>query len=194
MQTLPNVLIYKLLALQMKIILVGYMGAGKSTIAALLAQQLALPHIDLDQRIEEQEGKSINLLFDTKGEIYFRKLEHKIFHDLVSSEASFVLSTGGGTPCYANNHLLLRANQVISIYLKTSISSLMDRISPSLQSRPLLAGKNDDDLKSYIAQHLFERSFFYHQALLSVETNQRTPEQIAAEILSLLRQKGIVTR
>lgn len=170
----------------LKIILLGYMGAGKSTIGAFLSEKLELPFFDLDNCLEEQEGVTINSIFETKGEIYFRKIEHQVLKNFALSADSFVLSLGGGTPCYANNHLFLKGQGVVSIYLKTSINELTDRIGKELASRPILAIKKPSELKEFIAQHLFERSYYYHHAMYTVMTDGKSPAELVVEIEGLL--------
>jgi shikimate kinase len=170
----------------MKIILLGYMGSGKSTIAAFLSEKLQLPCFDLDQHIEEKERMTISSLFKTKGEIYFRKVEHQVFKEMMQSSESFVLSLGGGTPCYANNHLFLNGDGIVSIYLKISIDQLFLRLKADKVIRPLLTDKDDEELKDFIAQHLFERSYFYNQATYSINTDMKSPKEIVSEIESLL--------
>ena len=101
-----------------KIILLGYMGCGKSTIAKLLANSTSFSYLDLDEIIEKNENASVKNIFSEKGEIYFRKLEHQILEKLINNQESFILSLGGGTPCYSNNHEFLKSSNVISIYLK----------------------------------------------------------------------------
>lgn len=170
----------------MKIVLLGYMGSGKSTIATFLSEKVQLPCKDLDACIEKKEGMRITSLFERKGEIYFRKIEHQVFKELMSSSDSFVLSLGGGTPCYANNHEFLQGDGIISIYLKTSIDQLCARIKSEKATRPILANKLDDELKEFVAQHLFERSYFYNQATHSVVTDGKSPEEITVAIQQLL--------
>jgi shikimate kinase len=169
-----------------KIILLGYMGSGKSTIASLLSNKLQLPFKDLDSCIEEQEQMSISTIFESKGEIYFRKIEHLVFKELMASEESFVLSLGGGTPCYANNHHFLNGNGIVSIYLKTSIEGLYQRIKSEKNSRPLLSNKSSEELKEFIAQHLFERSFYYNQAMHALTTDGKSQQEIVIEIENIL--------
>ena len=94
------------------------MGCGKSVIGAFLAEKLQIPFYDLDQEIEKETQISIAELFQTKGEIYFRKKENEILKTFLAKENDFVLSLGGGTPCYYNNHELLLQEDVFSIYLK----------------------------------------------------------------------------
>jgi shikimate kinase len=170
----------------MKIILLGYMGSGKSTIATFLSEKLQLSCFDLDKCIEEKERMTITSLFKTKGEIYFRKMEHQVFKEMMQSSESFVLSLGGGTPCYANNHLYLNGDGVVSIYLKTSIDQLSQRLISEKVDRPILADKKEEELKAFIAQHLFERSYFYNQATYAIQTDLKSPQEIVSEIENLL--------
>ena len=103
----------------MKIILLGYMGSGKTTIGIQLARKLYLNFTDLDEFIEEKEQKSIKEIFKQKGEIYFRKIEHKYLKQFINENESYVLSLGGGTPCYAGNlDLILKDKKSLSFYLQ----------------------------------------------------------------------------
>lgn len=170
-----------------KVVLVGYMGVGKSKVAEKLAKTLQIEWIDLDNLIIKNEQLSIQDIFTTKGEIYFRKQEHQIFKDLLTNQQkSFVLSTGGGTPCYAQNHLFLQSANITSIYLKASIENLIRRISSSKSDRPLLANLNEDEMNDFVAKHLFERSFFYHQAQFVVNTDDKSIDEIVNQIVGLL--------
>jgi shikimate kinase len=170
-----------------KVVLVGYMGAGKSTVAKNLAKNINFEWLDLDEIIVSREGISINDIFKTKGEIYFRKLEHQIFKDLiVSNNNSFVLSVGGGTPCYANNHEFLKLENVSSIYLQASIKTLYSRLLPSRNERPLISNLNEDEMMDFLAKHLFERSYFYHQAKFVVQTDGKSPEEVVNQIQKML--------
>ena len=87
----------------MKIVLIGYMASGKSTIGKILAKELNLSFIDLDHYISDREQMSIPEIFNQKGEIYFRKIETKCLLEVLEKEQEFILSLGGGTPCYGNN-------------------------------------------------------------------------------------------
>lgn len=169
-----------------KVVLVGYMGSGKSFISKLVAEKKALSFLELDEMIEKNAQMSIKMIFEKKGELYFRKLEHQLFLQQMESNLSFIISTGGGTPCYFNNHELLQREDCISIYLKASVETLFHRLKNSREGRPLLAGLNDDELNEFIAKHLFERSYFYHQAQNIVVVDDKSPEMIVAEIERLL--------
>ena len=162
------------------------MGSGKSTIAKLLAQKMGFPFKDLDETIETEESASIKTIFEQKGEIYFRKAEHGIFKKLMASRESFVLSLGGGTPCYANNHELFTGEGITSIYLQASIDVLYNRLIKDKADRPLIADKNDAEMREFIAIHLFERSFFYSKAAHTISVGNKSPGEIVAEIEKLL--------
>lgn len=180
-----NTFIYSNLSLK-KVILLGYMGSGKSSVGRFLAEKLAMNSFDLDNLIEESQQKSISDIFTVKGEIYFRKIESQALREFLDNENSFVLALGGGTPCYANNHELLQRDDVISVYLKTSVDTLINRLKKEKNTRPLIAHLSDEELKDYINKHLFDRNFYYHQAKYVVNTDNKTPSQIADEILEII--------
>ena len=169
-----------------KIILLGYMGCGKSTIANELAKRIHIPFVDLDKKIEEKENLSISSIFEKHGEIYFRKLEHQVFTELLNSPEILIIGLGGGTPCYANNHELLKEEGVISIYLRASIDTLFDRLSPNKSKRPLIANKNDSEMKEFIAMHLFERSFYYNHAQYKVTVDSKSIDSVVDDIITIL--------
>jgi shikimate kinase len=169
-----------------KVILIGYMAVGKTTIARLLAQKMNWKWVDLDEIIEEKMNLSIKELFQQKGEIYFRKIEHEIFKELVKKNEKLIISLGGGTPCYANNHLFLNGDEVVSIYLQASIAVIFDRLKEAKSERPLVVNQNDENLKAFIAKNLFDRSFFYNQATFKICVDAKTPEEITDEICQLL--------
>ena len=169
-----------------KIILLGYMGCGKSTIAKTLSKNSKIPFVDLDEYIEEKTNLSISELFEKHGEIYFRKLEHEAFLELLTLPKETIIGLGGGTPCYANNHELLTGDGVVSIYLKASIDTLFSRLSVNKSKRPLIANKNDVEMKEFIAMHLFERSFYYNQAQYTVSVDDKTIDQVVFDIENIL--------
>lgn len=169
-----------------KIILLGYMGCGKSTIASRLSKITNIPYVDLDKIIEERTNLSINKIFKNHGEIYFRKLEHEVFVELLSSPEKLIIGLGGGTPCYANNHELLKGDNVVSIYLKASVETLFERLVSNKSKRPLIADKSDQEMKEFIAKHLFDRSFYYNQAQHKVTIDGKTKDETTQDILDVL--------
>lgn len=170
----------------MKIILMGYMGSGKTTVGKKVAQQLGLAFLDLDAYLEQAEGQRIAQLFQDKGEVYFRKREIHYLTEILTQQDDYVLSTGGGAPCFGDN--MARMNQATpnTIYLKASIETLTDRLKRQREHRPLLSTASDEELQEYIAKHLFERSFFYNQAALKIAVDGKSPMEIAAEIKARL--------
>jgi shikimate kinase len=169
-----------------KIVLLGYMGCGKSTIANRLSKTTNIPFVDLDKIIEEKSNLSINQIFEQYGEIHFRKLEHDVFVELLNSPENLIIGLGGGTPCYANNHELLKGDNVLSIYLKASIETLFDRLVTNKSKRPLIADKSEAEMKEFIAKHLFDRSFYYNHAQHKVVVDGKTVEETVADILDIL--------
>ncbi len=169
-----------------KILVLGYMGSGKSLVGNLLAKRLQIKFIDLDELIENHFQMSISEIFNQKGEIYFRKIENQFFKELISNNENFVLSLGGGTPCYANNHLLISDENIVSIYLNASINTLYSRLFQESKKRPLIANLSDEEFKEFIAKHLFERSYFYNYATFKVLVNDKTVLEIIDEITDLL--------
>jgi shikimate kinase len=169
-----------------KIVLVGYMGSGKTKIGKILSKKVHLPFFDLDNLIENQFCKSINEIFLEKGEVYFRKIEQQSFVQKIEEQEAFILSLGGGTPCYANNHELLQREDVISIYLKASIATLQSRLEHNRSARPLLKDLSEEALTEYIAKHLFDRVFYYNQCKMTMVVDGKSPEMIAEEIKSKL--------
>jgi shikimate kinase len=170
----------------MKIILVGYMGVGKTSLAKKIANKVGISCYDLDEIIEKSENSSIESIFKNKGEVYFRRVEHQLFKDFIEKEDDFVLSLGGGTPCYANNHVFLQNEDVISIYLKASINTLTEKLKNKREKRPLVKNLAIDELQEYIAKHLFDRSFYYQQSKITVEVDGKSKREVVKEILKLI--------
>ena len=171
----------------MKIILLGYMGSGKTTIGAQLAKKLYQNFTDLDSYIEKEENKTITEIFKEKGEIYFRKIEHTYLKKFINENDTYVLSMGGGTPCYANNmNIISKETDLHSIYLKASVGTLYDRLKNNSSKRPLLAKLTKESLIEYIAKHLFERNIYYEKAKHRISINSKGIDAIVAEIRILL--------
>lgn len=170
----------------MKIILLGYMGSGKSTVGKILSEKTEISFFDLDTLIEKREEMTIKQIFSNKGEIYFRKLESQYFNEFIQNNTNYILSLGGGTPCYANNHDKLQLPDVQSVYLKVSIPELVKRLREEKEMRPLIASLTEEELEDYIRKHLFDRNFYYHHAKITLDTSNSTPEEIVSELLQKL--------
>lgn len=170
----------------MKIILLGYMGSGKSTVAKELARALNLPFLDLDDYIIEKEKKSIKEIFETKGEIYFRLQESKYLKELLEKKEDTILAVGGGTPCYGHNMELIK-KEAQSYYLKGSINTICQRLKSEKQQRPLIASLSDEQLTEFVAKHLFERRNFYDQADQTITIDNKSVDELVKELLIFLK-------
>lgn len=162
------------------------MGSGKSTVGRILAVELDIPHLDLDDEIEKACGMSVSDIFRNKGEIFFRRKEHERLRELLSGDGNFVLSVGGGTPCYYQNDQLLKHPGIRTVFLKRSVDTLVSNIITERQTRPLLREIADGDLPDFIAKHLFDRNPYYLQADKIISADGKTPSQIVEEIAQWL--------
>ncbi|WP_031425403.1 shikimate kinase [Flavimarina sp. Hel_I_48] len=169
------------------IILIGYMGSGKSTIGKVLARELNINFIDFDDFLQMKEKRSIKEIFDLKGEIYFRNLEQKYLQEVLKSAPQSVISMGGGTPCYGDNMSLITNSNTTSIYIKVTVEELAVRLFKARAERPLLIHQDTPEkMDEFVRKHLFERSFYYNQAELKVLVDGRTPLEVAQEIKARL--------
>ena len=176
----------------MKIVLVGYMGSGKSTIGKLLAEKLDTGFDDLDTRIENALKADITQIFKDKGEIYFRKIEHQFLVEVLETAHNLVLATGGGTPCYSGNMSAMLENADAVIYLKISIPQLIERLYREKAERPLIAHLEQSELPEFVGKHLFERNAYYSMAHHTVNCDGKSPEEIVTEIEQLLILEDII--
>ena len=145
-----------------RIFLIGYMGAGKTTLGKAFARALGLTFVDLDWYIEERYHKTIRQLFTERGEDGFRELEKRMLHEVGDFE-NVVISVGGGTPCFFDNvEYMNRVGE--TVFLDVAVDVLFRRLKVAKQQRPLLAEKNDEELMAFIVDALQNRLPFYTQA------------------------------
>lgn len=169
----------------MLISLIGYMGSGKSHVAKILSRKTQFHLIDLDHQISVKNQMSIPEIFKKRGEIYFRKQEREVLQEILETNKPCILSLGGGTPVYYNNMELITEKSE-SVFLRTSVKTLAERIIKQRDRRPLLARIAPPELPEFIAKHLFERNEFYSKAKFTVDTDDKEVEQIVEEIIALL--------
>ncbi len=165
-----------------RIILIGFMGSGKSTLGKKLASRLSVPFIDSDTEIEKEYNKSIGELFGEYGESHFREIEAHFIQSL-NGRDSFVLATGGGMPCFHSNMSLLN-NLGTTFYLERSPKELMNRLINAKQKRPLVSGLSEEDLLSFIENKLNEREEYYKKASIVLSREEQTVD--AMERFTLL--------
>lgn len=166
----------------MKIVLLGYMASGKSTVGKVLSQKTSTVFIDLDAYIEKKEALTIAELFATKGEVYFRIQEGRYLKEILASQQDCVVSLGGGTPCYGDTMKMLLQAGITTIYLKASIRTLENRLQSEKDTRPLVARLTKEKLTAYIGKHLFERAPFYEQSNIKIQIDAKSIEEIIDEI------------
>jgi len=164
----------------MKITLIGFMGAGKTTIGRLLSERLRMPFLDLDELVVEKVGMSIPEIFKKKGENKFRKIESSILEELLYQNRSFVLSTGGGTPTYLNNMELINQNS-ISVFLRTDFKTTWKRIS-SDENRPLVLLGKEKLFELYL-----RRLPFYLKAKFIIDATFLSPVDTVLNITRVLK-------
>ena len=145
-----------------RIILIGYMGAGKTTVGRALAKELGIPFYDLDWYIESRMRKKVPQIFAEKGEDGFRTIEHNMLHEVAEFE-DVIISCGGGTPCFFDNMDYMNA-QAETVYLKARPEVLYDHLRMGRTERPLLTGKSPEELQSFIAEQLKLREPYYSKA------------------------------
>lgn len=166
-------------------VLIGPMGAGKSTIGRLLAKELRLPFKDSDKEIEERTGASIPLIFDVEGEEGFRDREQAVITELCNQQG-LVLATGGGAVLRAANRQAM-AKAAVVIYLYTSVEHQLARTARD-RNRPLLQTENPAEV---LTRLLHERDPLYREiATLIIETDTRPPRMVVQEILRFLGAKS----
>lgn len=164
----------------MSILLIGFMGAGKSTVGRLLAERLGKPFRDLDQLVEEMTKKKIPQLF-AEGEAVFRKAETDALIAALTKDQ--VIACGGGIILKETNHALLKEHPQV-VYLKGQPDTLVTRIQKDEANiRPLATEKTALEIQEILAPRL---PLYESAATIEVETTEKSPEQIATEILERL--------
>jgi shikimate kinase len=168
------------------IVLLGYMGSGKSTIGRSFASLQGSKFVDLDNYIEKKEGMSVSKIFEKYGVIRFRKVEKQSLAEVLTSNKGIVIALGGGTPCYYDNMKLVNDHSD-SVYLQMSVKSLTERLWQEKQQRPIIAAINErSELQEFIGKHLFERNHFYQQAQHSLLVDSLSVDEVLEKLENLL--------
>ena len=145
-----------------RIFLIGYMGAGKTTLGKAFARAMGLTFVDLDWYIEERFHKTVGQIFAERGEEGFRELEKRMLHEAGDFE-DVVISVGGGTPCFFDNmDYMNQAGE--TVFLDVDNKVLFRRLKVAKQQRPLLANKTDEELVAFIQEALQKRLPHYTKA------------------------------
>lgn len=165
----------------MRIYLVGYMASGKSKIAEALSKVLHIPFVDTDSLVEKKEGRTIEKIFETSGQEFFRKLENQVLIETEKTE-NIIVATGGGLPCFFSNMEWMNTKG-ITVYLEANPGLLFHRLATSRGNRPLLNNLNDIELMEQITGHLAVRIPFYKKAKITVSAANLNAKTLAEKIL-----------
>ena len=150
-----------------RVILIGYMGAGKTTVGKALAANLGLTFYDLDWYITMRYHRSVPEIFAERGEEGFRDLERRMLHEVAEFE-NVVVSCGGGTPCFFDNMEYMNS-LADTVYLKADPEVLAQHLKMGKGKRPLIEGKSPEELETYIQESLQAREPFYSQAKYTID-------------------------
>ena len=159
------------------IVLVGFMGAGKTTIGKLLAKSMGFTFIDTDAEIEKEEGISVAQIFEMKGEEYFRELERNFITNFRRNKC--IISTGGGMPCYKDNMKKLKILGTV-VFINTSYDLIIERLKINQKSRPLIKSGLDD--KNEELHSLFALRQEIYQSSDKEIVGDNSPSSIVEEI------------
>lgn len=152
-----------------RIIFIGYMGAGKTTIGKALSKELGMPFYDLDWYIESRRRKTVPQIFAEMGEEGFRKIEHNMLHEVAEFE-NVIISCGGGTPCFFDNIDYMN-RQARVVYLKATPEVLYKHLLMGKTERPLLKNKTPEQLITFIREQLQQREPYYSKAQYTLDVS-----------------------
>ncbi|MCS5489760.1 shikimate kinase [Algoriphagus limi] len=175
---------------QLKVVLVGLPGAGKSTFGRMLARELNVEFLDLDQLIEQKSGKKISDIFSEYGEGKFRDLETQTLEEVLNSNESFVLASGGGCPCFNDNMTLI--NQLgISVFLDVPLEEVSNRLYHSKASiRPMFEGMDAGEITLKLKNLIAQRSPFYEEAKIKLSGSDFSAEYFVSELIHQLKTQS----
>jgi shikimate kinase len=174
----------------MRIILLGFMSSGKSTIGKLVAFKMNMEFIDIDEAFESKYKMTITNFFELFGETKFRELEQIILLESLQQD-NVIISTGGGTPCFYNNMQLINESG-ISVYLKLHPNSIVDRLLHTKKQRPLIKNLNPDELRLYVYTQLNKREFFYRQARFTYAIENKKPNELYFLLKESFKENGLI--
>ena len=168
----------------LRILLIGYMGAGKTTIGKALSDEMNIPFYDLDWYIEARMHRNIKQLFEERGEEGFRKTEQAMLHEVAKNE-NVIIACGGGTPCFFDNMDYMN-RQGTTIYLKALPEVLYAHLKMGKIIRPLLLGKTEEEIGQLIVRQVAERESYYLKAEYVLNINLlNSAEKIKEAVYSL---------
>lgn len=152
-----------------RIILIGYMGSGKTTVGKALSKETGMMFYDLDWYIESRMRKTVAQIFAEKGEEGFRKIEHNMLHEVAEFE-NVIISCGGGTPCFFDNIDYINQQGEV-VYLKATPEVLYRHLLMGKTERPLIKNKTPEELIAYITEQVAKREEFYNKARYTLDVS-----------------------
>ncbi|MFN5181883.1 MAG: shikimate kinase [Bacteroidota bacterium] len=167
------------------IFFVGMPGCGKSTLGKRISKTIKWPFIDLDVYIEEKYNRQIQLIFEEKGEKYFREIESQALVNVTNQFKNTVIALGGGSICSENNYKLVQKNG-ICVYLKMSPEALHSRLIQKPNKRPMFKGLDENQKLEKLKTLLAQREIFYSKANLIVDAMNIDTESLATKIKTLI--------
>jgi len=184
----------------MVVFLVGFMGSGKNWWGRTLAERLDIPFFDLDEEVEKSTGMDIVSIFRVKGEAFFRENEMKVLTALFDrlsgqdmpnasqvNSVKAIIATGGGTPCFGENMQWMNQHG-ITVWLNPSIAELVGRLKNETEKRPLLKGKEVEELPGFMEKMLEDRKPFYNLAMIEIKNTHIAVE----EFINLLHNASYI--
>tara|TARA_B100000683_G_scaffold89545_1_gene88433 strand:+ start:144 stop:653 length:510 start_codon:yes stop_codon:yes gene_type:complete len=160
----------------MRLCILGFMGAGKSSLGKLISSRLKLPFIDLDDYIEAKESLSISEIFKQKGQTAFREIENNCLREVLDLETA-IISLGGGTPCTTDNISLIKEKS-LSLFIDLPVNMLFNRLKNARRPRPLIQDLNEKELKTFIENKMLERRPYYSQANKHVHASKDAIDEV----------------
>lgn len=166
------------------LILVGYAGSGKSSLAKRLSKALGVGYVDTDTLVEQSVGATVADIFHYEGEEYFRRAERGVLESLVAEGYNGIVATGGGLPTWRDN--MERLNGMgTTIYLQRSPEQILSRLSAyGREKRPMFRGKSDEELLQFMRVHIAEREPYYAKANVVVDCNTMSDEAVVNYIIA----------
>ena len=171
-----------------RIIIIGYMGAGKTTLGWALSKILGFRFYDLDWYIETRMHKTIAQIFEERGEDGFRIIERNMLHEVAEFE-NVIIACGGGTPCFFDNMEYLN-KQGETIYMNATADIICQHLNISRNVRPLLKDKSEDEVKAFVKKQIEERDIYYKQAKHIIKVhlmdNRKKINAMAKQLISII--------
>ena len=166
--------------------IIGYMGAGKSSVGREVARRTGIRFADMDKEIEKMHRMTVSEIFANQGERVFRKSERTVLEQLAEEDGDVIVSAGGGTPCQGDNiELMNRTGK--TIYLKLSPAKLVSRLKPGQERRPILTGMNKEQMLEFIERALPEREPCYLKASMIIDCDRLSDDSICSHVTEYVK-------